>query len=172
MFKRLLRQLIDSVREPHVGFVSEPTAIVTTRERRELRRVSLEQWRALAGAHAKHPMTAGLVSASADDRHAYALVAIGGEAALVVVELPSAKDRAAFIEGFLVDEVEASRSLNRFDLVAARINPPPPPPPPGYPPIDLIARLEANLRVLRVPVLVAAPELQLDFEVAGDVVKR
>ena len=79
---------------------------------------------------------------------------------------------AAFIEGFLVDEVEASRSLNRFDLVAARINPPPPPPPPGYPPIDLIARLEANLRVLRVPVLVAAPELQLDFEVAGDVVKR
>ncbi|MBK9030326.1 MAG: hypothetical protein IPL61_03135 [Myxococcales bacterium] len=166
MFKRLLRQLIDSVREPHVGLVTEPTAIVTTRERRELRRVSLEQWHALAPAHAKLAMSAGLVSAGPEDRHAYAVVAIAGESELVIVELPTPKDLAGFIEKFVDAETQASRSLNRFDLVAARILPPPPPPPPGYPPIDLIARLEAGLRLMRVPVMIAAVEVQLGFETA------
>lgn len=164
MFKKLLRDLFDTAHQPRVGFVTEPTALVASPDRRELRRVELAAWTDLAARHAGRAMSASLIGGD-DDKHSHALVLIDGDEALTVVALPSRKERAAFIAGF-VDDGAAPRSLGRFDLVAARINPPPPPPPPGYPPPDLLARLEAGLRVLRLPVLVASVEMRVGLDAA------
>ncbi|MBL8621818.1 MAG: hypothetical protein JNK64_10960 [Myxococcales bacterium] len=166
MFKKLLRDLIDTSHQPRVGFVTEPTALVASHDRREMRRVELPAWNDLAARHAGRAMSASLVGGGEDDKGSYALVLIDGAEELTVVLLPSRKERAAFIAGF-VDDGAAARSLSRFDLVAARINPPPPPPPPGYPPPELLARLEAGLRVLRLPVLVASVEVHVGLDVAG-----
>jgi hypothetical protein len=107
-------------------------------------------------------MSAAVIGAN-EDPHGYALVLIDGSEDLVVVELPSRKDRAAFLVEYLEHE-SSSRSLSRFDAVALRLNPPPPPPPPGYPPPEWMTRLEAGLRVLRLPVLVSKVEVNVGLE--------
>ncbi len=52
MFKKLLRDLFDTAHQPRVGFVTEPTALVASPDRRELRRVELAAWTDLAARHA------------------------------------------------------------------------------------------------------------------------
>lgn len=166
MFRKLLRDIFDTPTHARVGFVTEPTALIASPDRRPLRRVGLDAWSELAARHGDAAMSASLVGAD-DDKHGHALVLVAGVDELVVVELPSRKERAAFIAGFIDDVHAASRALTRLDAVAIRINPPPPPPPPGYPVPELLARLEAGLRVLRVPVLTASVEMHVGLDVAG-----
>ena len=148
MFDFLIRTLVKQADRVRVGLVSEPTAIAATDvRRRKVVALSLEDW--LRTDHQNGDDDA----AAAIDRYAdgqlYAVIAAAGTTELVVV--PLGKDRNKFAESFTSEL--ATRTIFDNSIAAARINPPPPPPPPGYPPVWVVARLDAILRVSRLPVI-------------------
>ncbi|MEZ4399370.1 MAG: hypothetical protein R3B06_05095 [Kofleriaceae bacterium] len=160
MFTSLVRRVIEAVKEPRVAFVTEPTALLATRARRPMQEVPFDKWVDLEHRLGDRAMAAALVPVAKGKSVAYVLV--GGTSELVAVMLEG-DQRLKFLDTFLDQQDRGPRSLTGADLVAVRWNPPPPPPPPWYPPYDLSARLEANLKILSLPVVAGEFSPQVEF---------
>lgn len=161
MFDKLIRRVFDASNRGRVGFLSEPTALVATAKRdRKLRVVSLHDWYAIDKANGNDDAVAA-VDRYADGKD-YAIVVSAREPGLIAVALEGA--RAEFIDRFVAEG--SRRGLMGGSIREARINVPPPPPPPTYPPLSVVARLDAALRVASLPVVdVAAIEAQVDVAI-------
>lgn len=161
MFTHLLRRLADSIDRVRVGFLSEPVALAAPNPKdRPVRVFDLASWLKQDDRNGDDDAIASIDRY--DDGKEYAVIVTARSRDVIVIDIDGR--RADFLKEFL-DE-KAIRSVFQSGIREARINPPPPPPPPGYPAPDLLARLEAGLRVLRLPVLVASVEMRVGLDAA------
>ena len=148
MFTHLLRRLADTIDRARVSFLSEPVALAAPDlANRKVHHYDLETWLKLDDKNGDDDAIAGFYQYEGGTEMAVVVTARSSE--VIVVDLQGQRDK--FTIAFL-DEPKATRSLIGGTR-EARINPPPPPPPPTRPPLELVGRLDALLRIGGLPVV-------------------
>lgn len=148
MFTHLLRRLADTIDRARVSFLSEPVALAAPNlAQRKVVQYDLETWLKLDDKNGDDDAIAGFYQYEGGTEMAVVVTARSSD--VIVIDLRGA--RAKFIDDFL-SEAKATRGLITGTR-EARINPPPPPPPPTRPPIELVGRIDALLRIGGLPVI-------------------
>lgn len=149
MFSKLLRRMIETADRVRVGFVSEPIALAAADpSHRKVRFFSLEEWLGSDARNGNDDAVAA-IDRYADGRH-YAVIVPAGSVEVYQVDL--GEERARFEKAFYAED--AIRVILNSGIREIKVNPPPPPPPPGHPPPwALVARCDAILRTVRLPVV-------------------
>lgn len=165
MFDSLIRLVLKSADRVRVGFVSEPVALAAPDMRhRTLRPMSLAQF--LKTDHQNGDDDAAAAIERAEGGGYGAVIVAAGATEVLLVDIGT--DRAEFTRAFTAEKASRTIVHNSLGGRAILFNPPPPPPPPGHPLWETVARLDATLRVIRVPVMdVSAVKQPVDVVAGG-----